>query len=159
MRTGVPVQMPAVAAAMTVFLLLAGSTAGAAEVDARRCAVIKLRALVKEVKDKAQCWERSLKAETPVASDCLGKAEARRDRMFERAEAGGACATQKDGSTFGSRIDAFVAELSRVLLPEKAPSPSPSGSAAPSASPTVAASPEPTKGEAGAAKASPAAEK
>ncbi|MBM4265011.1 MAG: hypothetical protein FJ144_00125 [Deltaproteobacteria bacterium] len=160
MRTGV--QTIAIAAAVTAFFGLAVSTAGAAEMDARRCAVIKLRALVKEVKDKAQCWERSLKAEAPVESDCLSKAEARRDRMFERAEEGAACATQKDGSAYSGRIDAFIGEVSRALLPGAAATASPQSSASPSASPTAAASPAATKpqGEAApAAEASPAAKK
>jgi hypothetical protein len=152
MRTGV--QTIAIAAAVTAFLALAVSTAGAAEMDARRCAVIKLRALVKEVKDKAQCWERSLKVEAPVESDCLSKAEARRDRMFERAEEGGACATQKDGSSYSGRIDAFIGEVSRALLPG-APAASPKSSASPSASPTAAPSPAATKAE---GEAAPAAE-
>ena len=124
-------------------LIVSGSQAPAADLEARRCAVVKLKAVIKEAKDKEQCYERALKSEVPVSSDCLSKAASRRDHMFERAEERGGCATEKDGAGMGSRVDSFVGDVTRALLVEKKPTPSPK----PSPSPEASSSPGATGGK------------
>lgn len=83
--------------------------------EATRCEIVKLKALVKELKDKAQCYERSLKASVPVSDACFDRAEHKRERLFARAEERGACKTVKDGASFSTRVDAFLQDVTRSL--------------------------------------------
>lgn len=124
------------------------SSAGAATVsEETRCEIVKLKATVKEVKDKAQCYERSLKAKVPVSQDCFERAAQKRDRIFERAEERGGCKTTKDGPGYGARIDVFLQEVTQKLAG------TPTSKASAEASPE--ASPEAKKAE-GTAQAKPA---
>ncbi len=98
--------------------LLTAATATAAPAaisEGARCEIIKLKATVKELKDKAQCYERSLKGNVPVAQSCFARAESKRERIFSRAEERGGCKTTKDGATLGARIDSFLQDATRAL--------------------------------------------
>ncbi len=88
--------------------------------DATRCEIIKLKGVVKELKDKAQCYERSMKANAPVSQACFNRAEEKRQRIYDRAEERGGCKTMKDGATLGVRIDAFLQDATRTLSGEGA---------------------------------------
>lgn len=96
--------------------LSSASPSGAAAIsDETRCEIVKLKATVKELKDKAQCYERSLKGNVPVSQACFERAEQKRDRIFERAEERGGCKTTKDGPGYGARIDVFLREVTQKL--------------------------------------------
>ena len=105
----------AAAAAILVGLSSASEAQTSTVSEATRCEIVKLKALVKELKDKAQCYERSLKANVPVSDSCFDRAEHKRERLFARAEDRGACKTVKDGATFSTRIDAFLQDVTRSL--------------------------------------------
>jgi hypothetical protein len=101
---------------MAAVAVLMGTPASAATVsEEARCTIVKLKSSVKEVKDKAQCYERSLKADVPVSGACLKRAEDKRERLFERAEQRGGCKTTKEGATIGVRVDAFLQDINRTL--------------------------------------------
>jgi len=101
---------------MAACVLLWGTTAGAGSMsEETRCTIVKLKASVKELKDKAHCYERSLKAGVPVAGACLARAEDKRERLFRHAEERGGCKTTKDGASLGTRADSYLLDLTRAL--------------------------------------------
>lgn len=88
----------------------------AAEVsEATRCEIIKLKAVVKELKDKAQCYERSLKTNLPVPQSCLSYAEKKKARIFERIDGRGACLASADNALLSLRIDSFLRDVKTSL--------------------------------------------
>lgn len=102
-------------AACVVFLVLPATGAAVELTEATRCRIIKLKAVVKELKDKAQCYERSFKGNIPVSQACLQRAEEKRERLFGRAEQRGGCATARDGATLGARTDAYLRDVTGSL--------------------------------------------
>lgn len=113
-------------------LLLALSSYAAAEVsEATRCEIIKLKSVVKELKDKAQCYERSLKTNVPVPESCLARAEQKKARIFERVEERGACRTTTDNDMLSSRIDSFLQDVTKSLGSGGSPASSKSAAASP----------------------------
>ena len=82
-----------------------------------RCKIVKLKASVKELKDKAQCYERSFKANVPVSGRCLERAEYKRARLYERAEQRGGCTGTGEGTTIAARIDDFLRDTTQTLEP------------------------------------------
>ncbi len=126
-------------------LLLPSVTTAAVSAEAR-CKIMKLKAVLKEAKDKAHCYERSLKANLPSSQICFARAEERRQRYFQRVEETGGCATVKDGASLGVRVDGFLQDVTTALQGRASPrsTSGPKATSAPEATPTPVAGPSPT---------------
>ena len=118
-------------------VLFSGTSTRAEDFDAeRKCAAAEFRAMIKQLRAKAQCHERSLRLGIPVDQDCLNRVESRQQRMLTKVHRNKACQgleTDEGGIRF--RIDEFLREArssidyrlaSRATPTPIAPTPTPS---------------------------------
>jgi hypothetical protein len=101
-----------------VGLPLAG--VGAAATPAQKCAVAKNKAAAKKLGAKLKCHQKAIGVGGAVDPACLANAEAKFNAAIAKAEAGGGCVLNGDGSTIEAAVD-FCVDTLVNLTPSSPP--------------------------------------
>ena len=93
------------------------ATPAGAATPSERCTAGKFRAAVRKAKGRVQCHIAALGDGGSADAACLAKVEARFAATWARIEMRGGCATMNDRDDVEALVDAFVADLSAMLVP------------------------------------------
>jgi hypothetical protein len=83
--------------------------------DGRTCAASKLGATGKKASGKLACQAKAAGKGTAVDAVCLGHAEDKFTKAFDKADAKGGCGNVGDASTVGALVDTFVDDVVTAL--------------------------------------------
>jgi hypothetical protein len=89
---------------------------------ASKCAATKIKRAGDKGGAKLKCHTKAVAKDEPLDAECLTKAEAKLAEAFAKAEAKGGCPTVGDAAVIEAVVDAFVGDVSSMLVQGSGPS-------------------------------------